>query len=145
MTDLTDKFPRLRNGDNYTPESPDDPGYNCIAWAAGNNRQWWQPDGLGGHYWPPGAPRERTIGAYRAAFEAQGYEVCSSGELDAEFEKVALYATDDGQPTHAARQLADGRWTSKIGELMDIAHALPEDVGGGLYGEVVVFLCRSTA
>jgi len=143
LTDFTAHFPRLRS-DNHTPESPDDPGYNCIAWAAGDNRKWWQPSGLGGHYWPAEVPLEQTIPAYQAVYEAQGYERCGSGILEATNEKVALFATQ-GLPTHAARQLPDGRWTSKLGELMDITHTLPEDVGGGLYGEIVVFLRRSTA
>ncbi|MGI8809484.1 MAG: DUF7689 domain-containing protein [Acidimicrobiales bacterium] len=116
--------------------------YNCIGWAAGDDRQWWQPSGAGGHYWPPGVPLEPTVAAYRAAFESEGYVVCPSGDLDAEYEKVAIFAVAGTDPSHAARQLRDGQWTSKLGEGIDITHGAPEDVGGGLYGEIVSFLQR---
>lgn len=44
-------------------------------------------------------------------------------------------------PKHAARQLASGRWTSKLGKLEDIDHAL-HDLEGMLYGAVVLFMKR---
>ncbi|MCG8587287.1 MAG: hypothetical protein MI757_21490 [Pirellulales bacterium] len=44
--------------------------------------------------------------------------------------------------THAARQLPDGRWTSKLGKAEDIEHDSANDVAGGLYGEVVEFMKR---
>jgi hypothetical protein len=55
-------------------------------------------------------------------------------------EKVALYATDEG-PAHAARQLSNGRWTSKLGRDEDIEHEL-EGLAGSHYGAVVQFLQR---
>ena len=54
-----------------------------------------------------------------------------------------LYADDSGEWQHAARQMADGRWTSKMGtEGEDIIHPNPADVGGTLYGEVVRYMKR---
>lgn len=136
-------FPRLsQENTNWAPTSRDDSKYNCIAWAAGDERQWWEPSGGGGTYWPPTAPLEPTVGAYQAAFEAQGYVVCPTGDLEQRFEKVAIFAIRGTEPTHAARQLRDGQWTSKLGEGIDISHVLPGDVGGGIYGEVVCFLMR---
>jgi hypothetical protein len=44
--------------------------------------------------------------------------------------------------THAARQLPDGQWTSKLGKYVDIEHSAPEDVAGGVYGEVMQFMKR---
>jgi len=54
---------------------------------------------------------------------------CDSAEVEPQFQKLAIYARDDGQhdggqPTHVARQFPNGRWTSKIGELEDIEHEL---------------------
>jgi hypothetical protein len=46
--------------------------------------------------------------------------------------------------THAARQLPDGTWTSKLGKDVDIEHDYPDDVAGGVYGEVVVLMQRTT-
>jgi hypothetical protein len=56
-------------------------------------------------------------------------------------EKVALYADANGCPTHVARQLPNGRWTSKLGELEDIEHDLPA-LEGDLYGSVTLVLKR---
>ncbi len=50
----------------------------------------------------------------------------------------------DGVPKHAARQLPNGRWTSKCGELEDIEHAL-EGVVGIWYGTVAHLLKRPLA
>ena len=40
-------------------------------------------------------------------------DLCPVRELQLEpgFEKIALYADNSGKPTHAARQLDNGRWT----------------------------------
>jgi hypothetical protein len=69
-----------------------------------------------------------------------GYEPCSSAELAEGVEKVALYAKD-GVVTHAARQLADGWWTSKLGSNIDMRHRL-DAVEGPTYGRVVQCLAR---
>jgi hypothetical protein len=59
------------------------------------------------------------------------------------WEKVAIYATDEG-PAHAARQLENSRWTSKLGPDDDIEHTL-EGLCSPLYGSVVQFLRRPVA
>lgn len=56
-----------------------------------------------------------TLQSFVLAFEHLGYRVCTSGMLEEGVEKIALYAASDGEPTHAARQLANGGWTSKLG------------------------------
>lgn len=67
--------------------------------------------------------------------------MCAGEELETGFEKVALFADADGFATHAARQLNNGRWTSKLGELEDIEHAL-RDLEGVEYGTVVLVMKR---
>lgn len=47
----------------------------------------------------------------------------------------------NGRPAHAARQLADGSWTSKCGRSEDIRHTL-EGLAGDVYGEPTIFLSR---
>ncbi len=76
------------------------------------------------------------------AYATIGYSECANGSLENGFEKIALYADGEGQVTHAARQLPSGKWTSKLGDLEDIEHSHPEDVGGGDYGEVICYLKR---
>jgi hypothetical protein len=94
--------------------------------------------------WPDGVPREETLEAFREAFATLGYVVCEGEELEAGFEKIALFATDQGVPKHAARQLASSRWTSKLGTLEDIEHALQELVGTE-YGLVALVMKRPRA
>jgi hypothetical protein len=60
------------------------------------------------------------------------------------FEKVALFS-DGLYYTHAARQLASGKWTSKLGKAEDIEHDTPDDLAGGVYGDVVQVMRRSSA
>jgi hypothetical protein len=140
-------FPEL-NPSNYKITSPKDGNYNCIAWAAGDDTHWWEPIDfvpgmpMGGFYWPTGLPREHTLGSYILAFKRQGYRECESADYETGVEKVALYAKN-GAPTHAARQLPNGTWTSKLGELQDIEHANLQCIEGDGYGAVDAILCRT--
>ena len=137
----SDAFPRLTE-QNHRLTSPAAIDYNCIAWSAGDVEHWWQP----GVFWPLPAPtRQYGIDVLEQLFMFLGYADCG---LDAEpepgFEKVALF----GQSifyTHAARQLASGKWTSKLGQAEDIEHDTPHDVAGGIYGEVVQIMKRPAA
>ena len=127
-------FPNLaRHG--YIESSPSDEGYNCIAWAAGHADAWWDPTDPH-HYWPEGVPRELTIAAFVSVFEKLGYSICGTLNFETNFEKIALYALAD-RPTHVARQLDDNRWTSKLGEWVDIEHALD-----GVEGANMVKSCK---
>jgi hypothetical protein len=79
------------------------------------------------------------------AYALQGYVQCSDGAQESGFEKIAVYAVRSGTdmvPTHAARQLTDGRWTSKLGPCEDIDHDVPEALNGPLYVSPVFFLKR---
>ena len=85
-------------------------------------------------------PKRRGPGSFFAAFATLGYVACEDASLEAGFEKVAIYLSD-GVPTHAARQLQDGAWTSKLGQGFDIRHTL-EAIEGPAYGVVSLFLAR---
>ena len=132
-------FPRLPV-DGYAITSPPDRRYNCIAWAAGDQTRWWWPDASECGYWPESASREWTTSAFIAAFATLGYAVCETSELADGVEKIALYVAN-GRPTHAARQLADGQWTSKCGRAEDIRHPL-QSLAGEVYGEPTIVLAR---
>jgi hypothetical protein len=134
---LRDLFPKLTD-ENHELTSPKTIKYNCIAWAAQNTQRWWQP----GFFWPIESERDaHGIGELILAFKELGYEECENGELEQGFEKLALYGFGM-MYTHAARQLLDGKWTSKLGQLEDITHDSPEVITGGDYGEVVQFMKR---
>jgi hypothetical protein len=85
-------------------------------------------------------PRDERIDSFIEAFKTLGYEICENG-LEVGFEKIAIYSLN-GQPTHAARQLENGNWTSKLGRLEDIEHYSTRAVEDFKYGRVVVFMKR---
>lgn len=82
-----------------------------------------------------------TVSAFLAAFVLVGYVPCAGEDVEPGFEKVALFADAFGKPKHAARQLATGRWTSKLGRMEDIEHEL-RDLESAVYGSVVLILKR---
>jgi hypothetical protein len=141
-------FPNLRKED-YRVTSEEDWAYNCIAHAADRNDAPWWPlkEETEGVYWPEGVPRGETLESFIQAFGTEGYEPCDSPEPEEGFEKIALYADADGTPTHAARQLSSGNWSSKLGDWEDIEHktlagleAGETDASG--YGKVARILRR---
>ena len=77
-------------------------------------------------------------------FAGAGFSFCESDLLEHGFEKIAIYAFV-GQFTHVARQLADGHWTSKIGNLETITHPSLQDISGGIYGNVHCIMRRPIA
>jgi len=141
---LEEAFPRLAEH-GYTITSARSKRYNCIAWAAGDTRNWWWPIPEADRvYWPTGVARAETVPAFRDAYASLGYVVSDADKLEPGFEKIALFANSIGLPLHAARQLVDGRWTSKLGELEDIEHEL-HDLEGTSYGSVVLLMKRPIA
>lgn len=120
--------------------SPKDDNYNCIAWAADDNQKFWWPIYPG--FWPASVTRETTLSAFRQAYSLSGYEECGDGLFEEEFEKIAIYADQAQAPTHAARQLNDGKWTSKLGPQWDISHDSVSSVEGVHYGQATVFMKR---
>jgi hypothetical protein len=75
------------------------------------------------------------------AYETLGYETCANGDFEAGCEKIAIFVGNNGEPTHAARQLGPNKWTSKLGGSWDIDHQL-NAVAGGLYGTVAQYMHR---
>jgi hypothetical protein len=58
------------------------------------------------------------------------------------FEKLAIFADENSEPTHVARQLPSGAWSSKLGAGEDIEHSSLTALEGSVYGRVVQFLRR---
>ena len=139
--DLASAFPRLAVSP-YSVTSPTSPHYNCMAWAAGRDDVWMWPDLFGLFWWPEGVTHRETIDSFVEAFAVLGYETCRTDDSEPGIERVVLFALQE-RPTHAARQLPDGQWTSKCGTREDIAHELDALVGT-TYGEVVSMLRRKS-
>lgn len=134
---LTTSFPNLALA-NYRITSQADSSYNCIAWAAGVSDAWWWPDD--NSYWPDSVTASATIDSFTSAYQTLGYTACDDPLYQDGVEKVAIYAKA-GIPTHAAHQLLNGIWTSKLGRDVDIEHTL-EGLEGDIYGQVVRTLSR---
>lgn len=146
-------FPGLRNT-RWSGKSPRNDTYKCIAWAAcRTDLIWWPVEGPG-IYWPPNAPLDDSIDAFIRAFSALGYRPCDSQDFEFGYQKVAIYASDDRQVLHMARQHLLGRgWLSKLGEMEDISHADLRCIEGdpsqiavtmkGSYGQVAQILKRT--
>ena len=131
-------FPGLRDCQWEVTSTPSR-RYNCIAWAVGLTKGWWWPSNKSD--WPDGVAREWTIEAFVAAFATKGFVACDHDHLEEGFEKIALYAMAN-RPTHAARQLPSGLWTSKLGNNHDITHATLEGVSGSVYGTAILLFKR---
>jgi hypothetical protein len=97
------------------------------------------------YYWPPSVQRVESLAAFEAAFSSVGYTKCNDGQLRPGFEKVAVYVDAAGKPTHAARQLDSGAWTSKLGEAHDIQHRTQSGLEGATYGHVALYMERPSS
>ena len=138
---LEQLFPNLGSV-SYEITSPATRQYNCVAWAAGYDDVPWDHCAVPYTYWPRRIPRDGTTGSLVAVFATLGYMRCDTGELEEGFEKIVIYGKSNDDWTHAARQLADGSWTSKLGGREDIRHKSPQDLVCEEYGQVVCHLMR---
>ncbi len=141
VDEILSAFPAL-NPEKLAITSPATPLYNCIAWAGGDTYRKWWPDVTRIGYWPKGVPRIETITAFQMAFETLGFVLCASDRLEDGQEKIAFFHKDK-IPTHAARQLPNGLWTSKLGESFDVAHDL-HGLEGAQYGRLALIMQRAT-
>jgi hypothetical protein len=133
-------------GVHFRQTSPESRKYNCIAWAAEDTQQWWWPDPAEISYWPVSVARKVDIPSFISVFRTLGYEVCPDGNHEIGYIKIALFCDNQDIPTHAARQLPNGFWTSKLGPYIDVEHDLdgfaniPRIIQE--YGRIKVFMKR---
>lgn len=131
-------FPRL--GDDYEILAPASSEYNCISWSLGVTDRW---------IWPVQARSSIFFSDFDDLYTRHGYRRLSTLAFDqlADHDKVVLYAKVNAsgvlEPTHAARQEADGSWTSKVGKMPLIRHLHPRDLEGGTYGEPYAVYVRA--
>lgn len=137
--DLRRDFPRL-NGD-YQVLEPAGRNYNCVAHTLGITNRWIDP--VTGPANAPLAPMDRLYGQH-------GYQRLPALDLTPVpgVQKVVLYATaarngSISQVTHAALQLPDGTFASKLGPLALIRHGTPQALVGPAYGAPVAVYARA--
>lgn len=121
--ELAAKFPKLVPG-TYSRASNATARYNCMAFANGDDRHWWEPGCYGGrHYWPPNIKQHDTLESWTVLFVDNGFKPTKNREHEPGFEKIAIYVdSTDMLPSHVAK--SDGlTWKSKLGKDQDIEHA----------------------
>ena len=139
-SNLLQIFPNLATT-QFKITSPPSNFYNCIAWAYGRSDIKIWPNAIRGYLWPADIPRTETIEAFVQLFESQGFSICDDSLLVPGHEKIAIFADANKIPQHAAKQLSNGRWSSKLGKLEDIEHEI-SGVEESEYGTAVVFMVR---
>ncbi len=139
---LEEDFPNLA-ASGWEETSDATSRYNCVAFGIHDINQWWEllSVPIKGYYWPPSVKRGDTIESWVQVYEIHGFRLCENAEHESGFEKVAIYEKDR-EPMHVARQLKDGRWTSKLGVDEDIEHNTLDALEGNFYGAVSRILRR---
>ena len=117
--------------------------YNCISYSLGIRDRWISP--------VTGPGRLPFLWADRV-YGRLGYRRLPAADLRPSpgSEKVAVYAIlgGDGRVarlTHAAVQLPDGSWASKVGPFALIRHRTPAAMEGPSHGRVVAVYARPAA
>jgi hypothetical protein len=150
---LTKKFPKLlADGAKKTSEATTQ--YNCVAWSAARDKQWWWQSTKyeSWDYCPPElSPNDDTVENFIILFEKLGYKKRTDSTFELLHKKVAIYAIsgyyekDKLEFSHVCDQLNSGVWTSKLGKYEDIKHNSLEALAGNdgeEYGEIKVILKR---
>ena len=131
------KFPKLKNEDyNIVGDYSDK--YNCIAYAAGDTNRSWSIT-QGNYYWPDYATRTRSIESLKQVFVGIGYEQCNDNKIENGYKKIALYESEEGW-THAAIQMPNGYWRSKLGDGPIIEHKNPQSLSNKEYGKPTIYM-----
>lgn len=131
--DIEKLFPNLKTT-GYRVTSPDSPLYNCIAWVFEDSLNWWEPTPFVNYYWPKEIPKQNSVKTYAQLLHKFGFIKCNDGKLEKGYQKIAIYINAQDTPTHLARQLKNGEWTSKIGTIKDIVHNNLKGLEGKEYG-----------
>jgi hypothetical protein len=136
-------LPALRGGVGYRDTSEETIIYNRLSWALGITWTRYDPEPKCTRYfWFPGLPRKWDEPTIRLLFENHDYSLAENSEFELGYEKVVFYSDDKAIPQHFARQLPNGKWTSKIGDLNDIEHDTLECLVSPLYGRLGLVLKR---
>lgn len=148
IAQLKEAFPGLNEDKDFKLTSPVTPNYNCIAWAYQITDKWMWPSPSASSldavfYWPDEVTKSPCVISFIEAFRLKGYELCVKEEFENGYQKIALYVVPGTtECTHAARQLRDGKWTSKLGPACDIQHGTPHTIEGDCYGIVYCIMKR---
>lgn len=137
-------FPALGKDPNFRITSDSTPAYNCIGWALGMNDVWvglYHPTNYAWTWWPESVPCNENRDSLISLFEYFGFSKCADSTIEADYDKVALYADEEGW-THAARVIGDNIFHSKIGTAWDIHHSGGNTFDNTEYGSIYAYMKR---
>lgn len=135
-TAIKKHLPKLSEASNFEFTSPKTDDYNCVAWALASEDEWIQFQDENGEW-------DIRLTRYIAYFRSNGFVESTNTQPIEGVIRIALYADEKtNEFTHIARQLPDGKWTSKLGEWEDITHNSLEVLAGGFYGVPIVLMER---
>jgi hypothetical protein len=138
-------FPNL-NYDNCRKTSEATREYNCIAWALEIRNSWLYPDDGNAYLLKKeGSSEIFNLTTIIKSFQNIGYKVEHGNKAKLflpHIQKIAIYTLFNNAPSHVARQLCNGKWTSKLGENIDIEHDTLEVLEGPAYGLVRVIMSK---
>lgn len=95
-------------------------------------------------WWPEGVPYDENRESLVALFEYFGFESSDNNVLEDGYDKVALYADEEGW-THAARVISNNTLHSKIGTAWDIHHSDNDLFAETEYGSIFTYMKRPIA
>lgn len=140
---LREQMPHV--GGRYERSSDPTIDYNCLSWAVERIDTFFDPlYHLPGYSWPPGVIRSWSIEGCSGVLEFYGYVRCDDGSFEDGVTKVVMFL-GNGVPTHFARQVQGDKWTSKLGDAIDIVHDDLECIICEGYGEPRYFFKKNEA
>lgn len=116
--------------------SPETTQYNCLAWAMHDTQRWWDTED--DYFWID-TNKDSLLQTLIEMCQKLGFQICDNAQLEQNYEKIVLFSTDNQYCTHVARQLNNGRWTSKLGQSYDVTHSI-NAIENGIYGKATIFL-----
>lgn len=120
--ELQERFPKL-NANNHKRVSRATARYNCLAFANGDERKWWEPLNGGRYRWPSNAKRDTLLLTVAGIFKAEGYTETDNRDVESGYAKVALYVDLEDVDSYCHVAFSDGVvWKSKLGKGQDIEH-----------------------
>src|ERR1035437_2064766 len=127
-------FPNLIQGKNFEFTSGQTDEYNCVAWATELTADWVQfiYDEIGNY--------DNNVQKYIKYFTELGFIKTENSQFVKDVQKIAIYANENKDFVHVARQLNNGKWTSKLGEWEDIEHTTLEVLAGDSYGNPYIIM-----
>ena len=87
--DVEADFPALKSRDYEL--SDQDFNFNCLAYALGDQTNWWEPPRGSGRYWPAGFPADVTIQTAESIIRTHGFTAELDAAIEPDTDAIAIY------------------------------------------------------